>query len=85
MATTIESLELQISDNSEQASKGLNNLAASLEKLKTVSSGLRMTTCANQISKIGSATSTPVSYTHLDVYKRQSILQPTITRLKMVR
>lgn len=58
MATTIESLELQISDNSEQASKGLNNLAASLEKLKTVSSGLRMTTCANQISKIGSATST---------------------------
>ena len=28
-------------------------------------------------SKIPSGLITPVSYTHLDVYKRQSLLQPT--------
>lgn len=53
---TIDNLEIQIKSSSEQASQGINKLAASLTTLKQVAkSGAGLGTVANQISKLNTA------------------------------
>ena len=57
---TVEELEIQIRDNSESAVRGLDALAATLGKLKTVTSGLGLSGISRQIAAISSAAqSTP--------------------------
>lgn len=52
---TVEELEIQIRDNSESAVRGLDALAATLGKLKTVTSGLGLAGISRQIAAISSA------------------------------
>ena len=53
---TIDNLEIQIKSSSEQASQGINKLAASLTTLKQVAKGgAGLGTVANQISKLNTA------------------------------
>ena len=53
MATTIDSLEIQIEQSSDNATKGLDNLADSLGKLKNASKGgLGLTAVKNNLSKL---------------------------------
>lgn len=53
MATTIDSLEIQIEQSSDKATKGLESLTESLGKLKQASKGgLGLTSCVNQLKKL---------------------------------
>lgn len=56
MSTTIESLELEILSSSQSAESGLDNLTASLEKLKAATKGgIGLGAVANQIKKVSDA------------------------------
>ena len=53
MGTTIDSLELQIEQNSDKAIKGLDSLSASLEKLKgATKGGMGLTSVVSQLNKL---------------------------------
>lgn len=53
---TIDNLEIQIKSSSEQASQGINKLAASLTTLKQVAKGgAGLTSIANQLTKLNNA------------------------------
>ena len=56
MSTTIESLELQIQSNSTSATKGIEELIRSLNKLKSATNGLGLSSVANDIGDIADAT-----------------------------
>ena len=54
-SVTIESLELEISSNASKASSGLEQLEATLSKLKLATKGLGLRSIANQLGKISDA------------------------------
>ena len=57
MPTTIDSLELQVKNSSDDAVKGIDSLAASLGKLKTATKGgIGLTSVVNQLGKLNEAT-----------------------------
>ena len=56
MSTTIESLELQIQSNSTSATKGIEELIRSLNKLKSATNGLGLSSVASDIGDIADAT-----------------------------
>lgn len=56
MATEIDALELRVSENTTEATRGIDELAASLGKLKNAcKGGLGLTSVANQTKKVGEA------------------------------
>ena len=56
MSTTIESLELQIQSNSTSATKGINELIHTLNKLKGATQGLGLSSVATEIGQVADAT-----------------------------
>lgn len=59
MSDTIDSLQIEITQDSQQAVKGLDALTASLNRLKTVSrGGVGLTTVRNQLKKLNDVVNT---------------------------
>lgn len=57
MPTTIDAIELQVKNDSSNASKGIDSLTASLGKLKTATkNGAGLTSVINQLNKVKEAT-----------------------------
>ena len=55
MATTIDSLEIEIQATSQEAVARLNALAVAMERLKAATSGLKLGSVANNLQKIRDA------------------------------
>ena len=65
MSTTIESLEIEVLSNSKSASKGLDKLTKSLEKLKTATSGgIGLTSVNKDLEKLNSTLTSVSSRTN---------------------
>ena len=59
MSDTIDSLQIEITQDSQQAVEGLDALTASLNRLKTVSrGGVGLTAVTNQLKKLNEAVNT---------------------------
>lgn len=79
MSEVVQALELQIRDNAEQASSGLEKLAASLRAIKqNVTGGLGLTNAANQLEKFTAKVKTFSSQENIESVNR---LTKAIARL----
>lgn len=96
MATTIDSLLIEVNSTSTNASSGIDKLSQSLEKLKGISKGgVGLNTVANQLTKVGSAIKGIDTSSLAKIEKLVTALQPlsqmpkqnissTLTQLKKI-
>ena len=77
MATTIDSLLIEINSNSTNASSGIDQLSQSLEKLKNITKGgVGLTSVANQLTKIGDSIKSIDTSSLSNIEKLVTALQP---------